>query len=55
MERVVIQTSYKGGEYKFYFSREWSVYFNIREEKSVIQASLRGREQNLLNIIFHKF
>jgi len=32
-----------GGEYNIYFSREKSVYFNIRVERSVIQASLRGR------------
>jgi len=38
---VVIQESYKGGKYKFYFSREGSVYFNIKEKGSVIQASLR--------------
>jgi len=31
-----------GGEYKFFFSKEKNVYFNIREEESVIQASLRG-------------
>jgi len=29
-EGVVIQASYKGGECKFYFSREKIVYFNIR-------------------------
>jgi hypothetical protein len=45
---VVIQGSYRGGEYKFFFSREGSVYFNIREEGSVIQAFLRGGECNLL-------
>jgi len=37
-----------GGEYKFYFLREKSVYFNIRGEGSVIQGSLRGEECNLL-------
>jgi len=45
---VVIQASYKGGEYEFYFSREGSVYFNIRGDGRVIQASLRGGECNLL-------
>jgi len=39
---VVIQSSYKGGEYKFYFPREGSVYFNIRGKDRVIQASFRG-------------
>jgi hypothetical protein len=39
---VVIQASYEGGEYKFYFSREGSVYFNIKEKGNVIQASLIG-------------
>jgi len=48
--RVVIQASYRGGECRFYFSREGSVYFNIREEVIVIQASLRGGECNLLYI-----
>jgi len=38
-----------GGEYKFYFSKEVSVYFNIRGERSVIQVSLREAECNLLN------
>jgi len=42
-ERVVIQASYRGGECKFYFSREENIYFNIRGKKSVIQASWRGR------------
>jgi len=32
---VVIQTSYKGGEYKFYFSKEGSVYINIRGGRGV--------------------
>jgi len=45
---VVIQASYKGREYKFYFSKEGSVYFNIRGEGSVIHASLRGKKCNLL-------
>jgi hypothetical protein len=40
-----------GVEYKFYFSREGSVYFNIRGEGSVIQSSLRGGECNLLKIL----
>jgi len=40
--RVVIQASYRGRECRFYFSRERSVYLNIRGEESVIQASLRG-------------
>jgi len=43
---VVIQTSYR--EYKFFFSREGSVYFEIRGNKNVIQTSLRERECNLL-------
>jgi len=30
---VVIQTSYRGGDCKFYFSREGSVYFNIRGKR----------------------
>jgi len=38
---IVIQTSYRGGEYTFFFSKEGSVYLNIRGEGSVIQASLR--------------
>jgi len=45
---VVIQASYRGWEYKFYFLREGSVYFNIRGERIVIQVSLRRRECNLL-------
>jgi len=45
---VVIQASYKGGECKFYFSREKIVYFNIRGKGSVFQASLRGGKCNLL-------
>jgi len=45
---VVIQASYKGWECKFYFSKEKIVYFDIREEGSVFQASLRGGECNLL-------
>jgi len=45
---IVIQASYKGMEYKFYFSREGSVYFNIRWERSVIQASLRVGKCDLL-------
>jgi len=40
-ERVVIQAFYRGGEYRFNISRERCVYFNIRGEMSVIQASLR--------------
>jgi len=40
MEGDVIQTSYRGRKYKFYFLKEGSVYFNIRREGSVIQASL---------------
>jgi len=48
-ERFVIQASYnRGGEYKFFFSREESVYFNIREEECVIQTSLREGKCNLL-------
>jgi len=45
---IVIQASYKGERYKFYFSRERNVYFNIKEKMSVIQASLRRGECNLL-------
>jgi len=45
---IVIQASYRGGEYTFFFSREGSVYLNIRGKGSVIQASLRGGECNLL-------
>jgi len=48
---VVIQASYRGGECRFYFSREWSVYFNIRGEESVIQTSLRRGECNLLKFL----
>ena len=33
----------------FWIREEGSVYFNIREEESVIQTSLRGGECNLLN------
>jgi len=54
---VVIQASYRRGECKFYFSREESVYFNKRGERSVIQGSLKGGECNLLLyllIIFFK-
>jgi len=55
---VVIQASYKEGEYKFYFLREKSVYFNIRGEVSVIQTSLKKGECNLLNnkfvVVSHK-
>jgi len=40
--RVVIQSSYRGGVCRFYFSKEENVYFNIRGEESVFQASLRG-------------
>jgi hypothetical protein len=47
----VIQAFYRGGEYKFIFSREGNVYFNIRGEESVIQTSLRGGECNLLIIL----
>ena len=47
--RVVIQSSYRGGVCRFYFSMKENVYFNIRGEESVIQASLRGGECNLLN------
>ena len=37
---VVIQASYRGGECRFYFSREESVYFNIRGEWCVIHREL---------------
>jgi len=47
-----IQASHKGEDYQFYFSRKGSVYFNIRGERSVIQASLKGGECNLLKNIF---
>lgn len=51
-ERVVIQTSYIIGKYNF-FSREQSVYFNIKDERSVIQISLKEGEGNLLyNYLF---
>jgi len=37
----------------FYFSKEENVYFNIRGEGSVIQASLMGDECDLLlNILY---
>jgi len=54
---IVIQESYRGEEYTFFFSREGSVYLNIRGEGSVIQASLRGGECNLLllNFCFEKY
>jgi len=54
---IVIQASYRGGEYTFFFSRKGSVYLNIRGEGSVIQASLRGGKCNLLKIkiIFIRF
>jgi len=39
---IVIQASYRGVEYTFFFSKEGSVYLNIRGEGSVIQAYLRG-------------
>jgi len=52
---VVIQASYKGGECKFYFSREKIVYFNIRGEESVFQASLKGEECNLLFLLNNLF
>jgi hypothetical protein len=44
LKDVVIQASHRGGEYKFFFSREGCVYFNIRGKKSVIQTSFRGGE-----------
>ena len=47
-EESVIQTSYREGEYNFYFLRDESVYFNIRGERNVIQTSLRRGECNLL-------
>ena len=49
---VVIEASYRGGEYKVYFSREESVYFNIRGEGCVTQVSLRGGECNLLKLLY---
>jgi len=45
---IVIQASYRGGKCTFFFSREGSVYLNLRGEGSVIQASLREGECNLL-------
>ena len=39
---VVVQVSYRGGENIFYFSRKWSIYFNIKGDGNVIQTSLRG-------------
>ena len=50
-ERVVIQAAYREEEYKFYFSNEESVYFNISGEKSVIQTSFKRRECKLLKIL----
>ena len=44
---IVIQASYRGGGYTFFFSREGSVYLNIRGDESVIQAFLREVECNL--------
>jgi len=45
---IVIQASYRGGEYTFFFLRKESVYLNIKEEGSIIQTYLRRRECNLL-------
>jgi len=45
---IVIQTSYREGEYTFFFLRKGSVYLNIRGEGNVIQVSLRGGKCNLL-------
>jgi len=47
-----IQASFREGEFKFFFSRDGSLYFNIREEKSVIQASLKRMNCNLLLPLF---
>lgn len=44
----MIQASYRRGEYKFYFPKEESVYFNIKGEEIVIQASLSRGKYNLL-------
>jgi len=49
-EKIVIQASYRGEKYTFFFSREGGVYLNIRGEWSVIQASLRGGKCNLLKL-----
>jgi len=43
----VIQASHRVGEYKFYFLKEENVYFNVKDEGSVIQASLK-REGSLI-------
>ena len=47
-KRIVIQASNRGGGYTFFFSMEGSVYLNIRGDVSVIQASLKENECNLL-------
>jgi len=47
---IVIQASYKEEEYKCYFSRDDSVYFNTRGDENVIQTSLRRGGCNLLLI-----
>jgi len=52
---IVIQTSYREEECTFFFSREGSVYLNIRWEGSVIQASLREGECNLLFFYYSFF
>jgi len=45
---IAIQVSQRGEKYKFYFLREENVYFNIKDEGSVIQTSLKGGKSNLL-------
>jgi len=44
----VILASHTRKKCKCYFLRERCVYFNIREKRSVIQASIREWECNLL-------
>jgi len=48
---VVIQTSYKREEYKFYFPNEGNVYFNIKWKRSVIQSFFKNGECNLFKFI----
>jgi len=48
-DELVIQTSYKEEEYKFYFSRKRSVYFNIWREGSVIQTSKILEEESVIH------
>jgi len=43
---VVIQTSYRGWECKFFFSEEGSVYFNTRGNECVNSSIFEGRERD---------